>query len=73
MKSIRANFNKENKDQFLSSFVVLTKAIRGKRYSRESILKNFNNLVDKDDYSESDKKALVDYLYSLSNPLRNGK
>lgn len=67
MRSVKARFNRFNKEP-LSSYIAFSKAVKNQNFSRDSISRNFINLVDPDDYCCDEKKSLIDYLYDLSNP-----
>jgi len=68
MKSIRVLFERKVKENpNLSSFICFGRAIRGKRHSSTVIRKNFNLLVDPDDYDPKDKKALYVHFNMLTN------
>lgn len=68
MKSINVHFKNAQKNKGLSSYKQFVIAVKGKRFSRFTILQNFNKLVDKSEYEAKDKTKLIDYLYKLSNP-----
>jgi len=72
MKSLKTYLSKQDSDN-LSSYIKFTRAIKGKKFTRESLYKNFNKLVEKDDYEQDDKRLLIDHLYFLSNPLEEAK
>jgi hypothetical protein len=40
--------------------------MRGRKFSRKTIIRNFNSLVDKEDYARSEKKEITDFLMKLS-------
>jgi hypothetical protein len=40
--------------------------VRGRKFSRKTIIRNFNSLVDKEDYARSEKKEIIDFLAELS-------
>lgn len=54
-----------------SDYVCLTIVVKGKKYTRESIVKYFK-WVHRDEYVGADKQKLIDYLFKLSNS-RAGK
>ena len=71
MKSIERRFAKLQESRpGLSSYINFAGAVKDGRFSRSCIQRWFNRLVEKDDYSRSDKGALIAHLDSLSNPLR---
>lgn len=66
MRSIKARFNKFNKEPN-STYLAFTKAVKYRKFSRDKISRNFIKLVDKSDYIHEDKNTLIDYLHYLSN------
>ena len=70
MKSLERRFENISKlNQKWSSYICFAEAVKGQNFSRLTIRKYFNKLVEKDDYAKSDKKVLIDYLVSCSaNP-----
>jgi len=67
MKSVRRVFEKIRAENPLwSSFLCFANAVRGKHFSRRTILRNFNALVDEKDYARNEKKEIVDFLVELS-------
>ncbi|MFA6427401.1 MAG: hypothetical protein WCW16_03065 [Candidatus Magasanikbacteria bacterium] len=74
MRSVRHNFEKILKrNPGWSSCIAFANAVDGKRYSRKMISCWFSKLVDKNDYCRSERKQLIEFLYSLSNPLEEGQ
>ena len=76
MRSIERRFKmmasrKEN--EFLSDFIIFGRTVVGQSYSRDRLARAFNKLVSKDDYDKSDKKALLEHLYSLNGYPRRQK
>ncbi len=51
----------------LSSFINLSKAVRGQKFDKTSISIWFNKLVEKDDYLKSEKRALIANLILATN------
>jgi len=71
MKSLERRFkNIEKRMPAYSSFICFSEAVRNQKFSKETINRWFNKLVDKDDYAKEDKRALLVGLYLSSNPLR---
>ena len=71
MKSIERRFNNiTEKKPFWSSYTCFAEAIKGQKFSEQIIHRWFNKLVDKDDYAKSEKKTVLEFLVSLSNPVR---
>ena len=67
MRSIKRKFlNIEKRCPFWSSYICFAETIKQSGFSRKSILRWFNMLVDKNDYFQRDKKQLIDGLYILS-------
>lgn len=68
MRSIERRFaNIQKKNQGYSSYVCFAKAVTEQKFSREAIHQQFNKLVEKDDYTKSDKKAILVHLQTLTN------
>jgi hypothetical protein len=66
MRSLKARFHRVSKDNPLwSSFVSFTEAIKDQRFSSKIIYQWFDSLVDKDDYSKQDKRAIFSHLLNL--------
>lgn len=71
MKSIEIRFAKQQESYpKLSSHTNFANAIKDARFAPKTIHRWFNRLVDKDDYSHAEKRAVLAYLVELSNPLR---
>lgn len=74
MKSIERNFKRIQKDNPLwGSYIVLAETVHGCNYSHDRISRWFNILVDKNEYLQSEKRGLVEYLYLLNDPLNHTK
>ncbi len=74
MKSLKRRFdNITEKKPFWSSFICFAEAVKGQRFTSPILHRWFQNLVQKNDYDQSDKRALLNHLDSLSNPLRTTK
>jgi len=74
MKSLKYRFNnlktiypryKDSIDHW-STYTKFAMAIKNQKFDEVIIRRYFNKLVDKDDYSKSDKKSILDFLYELS-------
>jgi hypothetical protein len=71
MKSIKRRFdNIAKRNPNYSSYLCFAEAVKERRFSKQMIQRWFNKLVDKDDYARSEKRETVDFLVSLSNPVR---
>ncbi len=67
MRSIERVFNKVRKENpYLSDYICFAEAVEGRNFSRQTIARYFNKLVDKDDYDSKDKKELLQQLFELS-------
>lgn len=63
MKSLEARFREiEIKNPLWSTFVVFVAAVNGQNFAPKVISKWFNKLVDKDDYNQEEKKALMRWI-----------
>ena len=66
MKSIQRKFNKTVKrNPYWSSLACFTDSIYGIGFSRQSIHRWFNILVNKDDYDKTGKKQVMAFLESV--------
>ena len=68
MRSIerRLEMYKE-KNPYLGTFTILMRTVKGQKYSKDTISRWFEKLVEKDDYSPSDKRHLMGELLKLTN------
>jgi hypothetical protein len=41
-------------------------AVRGKKFSKKTIVRHFNSLLDRNDYAKSEKKDILRFLAELS-------
>lgn len=67
MRSIEARFKKFSRPE-QSTYITFAKAVRGQGFCFERIARSFSELVDKEDYTPEERKAILHYLHSLSNP-----
>ena len=73
MKSIARRFKKiSEKNPYWSDNTCFAVAITGQNFSRQTIAKWFNKLVDKNDYGKNDKKAIRAFHESLTKELEEG-
>jgi DNA invertase Pin-like site-specific DNA recombinase len=71
MKSIKRRFNNiAKRNPNYSSYLSFAEAVKGQGFSKQTIQRWFNKLVDKDDYARSEKRETVDFLINLSSPVR---
>lgn len=69
MKSLEARFREiEIKNPMWSTFVVFVASINGQKFTEKIIRSWFNKLVDKDDYSKSEKDAFMRWVIKNSYP-----
>lgn len=69
MKSLERRFkNISTRNTGWSSYVCFAEAVRGQNFSRRVLLVWFNKLVDKNDYSQDEKKQLLVHLECLNKP-----
>ena len=67
MKSLQRRFNNISKQNpYWGSWTCFAGAVRDQEFSKRTISKHFNALVEKDDYDKRDKKELIKNLLSLS-------
>ena len=67
MKSIERRFNNITQgNPYWSSYVCFAEAVRGQNFSRQILHRWFNKLVDKNDYSRKEKKAILKHLEVLT-------
>jgi len=67
MRSIERLFN-NIQDDFprWSSYLCFAETVRGKKFGRHSLVRNFFRLVDREDYASREKRQIIDYLMSLT-------
>ncbi len=66
--SIKSDFKKQkSKNKNLSDFINFTNVIKGKKYSMIKLSKNFNELVDKNDYSKEEVEMIYQELFRITN------
>jgi len=67
MRSLKRIFNRiRSENPFWSDYTCFTEAVRGKGFSRNTIIRNFNSLVDKEEYARGEKKEIIEFLVGLS-------
>ncbi len=68
MKSIQRNFNEvKRKCSHGSSYLCFIEVIKSKRFSKQTISRWFNKLVDPEDYEKNEKKDILRFLESITN------
>lgn len=72
MRSIKARFNQsQSVHPEWSSFICFSSAISDQKFCLDNISRNFNKLVDKQDYEADEKREIIDFLFRHSNGLRS--
>ena len=72
MKSLeRRHRNIQEKNPCWSSYICFANAVTGQNFTRRSIQFWFNKLVDKNDYSQKDKKDIIIHLTKLNKPIED--
>lgn len=67
MRSIKHRFDAlEQKQPNHGSYINFSMAVSGQKYHPERLRRAFNKLVDKEDYSPDEKRALLQWLYEHS-------
>jgi len=68
MRSIKRRFeNVSRKNPYWSSYICFAEGIKGQNFNKKIIYFWFNKLIDKTDYSKTDKRVLVEQLWLISN------
>ena len=74
MRSIKRVFKKVQKENpGWGSVIIFNHIVSGKNFSHDRIARWFNILVDKQEYDQSDKKELLEYVYLMNIPLNRTK
>jgi hypothetical protein len=67
MKSLKRVFNKIRRENpYWSDYTCFAEAVRGRKFSAKTIIRNFNSLVNKEEYAKSEKKGIIEHLAELS-------
>lgn len=70
MKSLERRFKRVSiRNPFWGSYICFAETVRGQNFNHKSILYWFNKLVEKDDYSQEDKRQLIANLENLNKPV----
>jgi hypothetical protein len=65
MKSIERPFRKIlDSHPYWSSIVCFAEVVRGKGFGEQRARRQFNKLVDKDDYASCDRRSIYKWLFS---------
>jgi hypothetical protein len=66
MRSLKRVFNKiRTKNPYWSNYTCFAEVARGRKFFRKTIIRNFNSLVDKEEYVRSEKKEIIGLLVEL--------
>jgi len=69
MKSIERRFEKiRNKYPDQSDYICFVEAITNQNFSRERIRRHFNNLINKNEYLQKEKRQILNHLYEANDP-----
>jgi hypothetical protein len=67
--TIEVLFEKEMKAEGVSTFIAFVRAVRGRGFDRNLVGRFFNKLVDKEDYTKSERDTLL--LFACALPPKN--
>ena len=74
MRSIERIYKKIAKQNpNLGAHPCLAQAVKGKHFTRKSLVPAFKKIMPKDEYDVTDTKALIDHLMHLTNITRKAK
>ena len=74
MRSIERRYKSiEAKNPLWSLFICFAEAVKNQHFNRQAISRWFSKLVEKDDYSKSDKKQILNHLEDLSNSAEDNR
>lgn len=59
--------NISEKNPNWSSYISFAEAVKGQKFTEQTISRHFYKLVKKNDYEKKDRKVLLINLYNLSN------
>lgn len=67
MRSLERVLKKiKDKNPFWSDYICFAEAIKKRSFSKETIRRYFNKLVDKNEYDKKDKKDILKHLLILT-------
>jgi uncharacterized protein YktA (UPF0223 family) len=67
MRSLKRIFDKvRERNHLWSDYMCFAEAVRGKKFSKKTIVRHFNSLLDRNDYAKSEKKEILRFLAELS-------
>lgn len=71
MKSLERRFKSiQASNIYWATYLCFTEAVKAQSFSRQTIHRWFNELVNKADYARGEKKEILSFLTHLSTPLR---
>lgn len=74
MKSLNRRFkNIQEKNPYWSSLICFMEAIRGQRFSKDTLYRYFNKLVDKDDYQKEQRKDILKNILEANKEIISKK
>ena len=74
MRSLRRRHaSVDKKNPYWSTYICFWHAVKSQEFNVKIIHRWFNRLVDKDDYSTSDKKSLLKDLVDLKNDVEDDR
>ncbi len=67
MRSLKRVFEKIKREHpYWSDYICFSRAISRKGFSKKTISRHFNRLVDKDDYQKGEKNEILEWLFRFS-------
>ncbi len=68
MRSIKATYNRvQVRSPYLGTYPCLVHAVKGRKFSRKSLVKAFKEIMKSEEYDRSEIIGLIDYLECLTN------
>jgi hypothetical protein len=67
MRSLKRIFNRiRSENPYWSDYTCFAEAVRGRKFSKKTIIRNFNSLVDEEDYAKNEKREIIEHLVEIS-------
>jgi hypothetical protein len=67
MRSLKRIFNRiRSENPYWSDYTCFAEAVRGRKFSKKTIIRNFNSLVDKENYEKNEKREIIEHLVEIS-------
>ena len=74
MRSIKSSYEKiASQKSNLGTYICLAQAVKGRNFSRKSLVKAFKEIMPKDDYVKEEISVLIDNLETLTNHAVEGE